>query len=250
MSSVEIDKLDRLVAFLRKKRGEHASIAEVTALAEVMADSLHDFYRLLHTSVHTELKDIVDYIARMRAEIAALRPNDLYRVYIPAAGNELAAVVQVTEAATHSIMERVEAIMSTEISDLATYRAFVNARLIAIIEACSFQDITGQRIAKVAKMLGQIEERIARFAMATHISDTEGLKSEHEGATVGRKHRLMLNGPAAKGEGNGQHDVDFLFDARKPTVTQTEIDKLFARTGDLPREPPDQSRGPSAGLRE
>ncbi len=228
MSSVEIDKLDRLVAFLRKKRGEHASIVEVTALAEVMADALHDFYRMLHTSVHTELKDIGDYIARTRAEIAALRPNELHRVHIPAAGNELSAVVQVTEAATHSIMERAEAIMSADISDLATYRAFVNARLIAVIEACSFQDITGQRIAKVAEMLGQIEQRIAIFAMATRAVDAEGLKSEHEAATVGRKHRLMLNGPAAKGEENGQHDVDFLFDAKKPTVNQAEIDKLFA----------------------
>lgn len=228
MSSVEIDKLDRLVAFLRQKRGEHASIAEVTALAEVMADSMHDFYRMLHTSVHLEMKDIADYIARTRAEIAALRPNELHRMHIPAASNELAVVVQMTEAATHSIMERAEAIMSVEISDLAAYKAFVNARLVAVIEACSFQDITGQRIAKVAEMLGQIEERIARFAMATRAVDAEGLNSNQEAAAAGRKHRLMLNGPAAKGEGNGQVDVDLLLEAKKPRVTQAEIDKLFA----------------------
>jgi chemotaxis protein CheZ len=228
MPSVEIDKLDRLVAFLRKKRGEHASIAEVTALAEVMADSLHDFYRMLHTSVHTELKDIADYIGRTRAEIAALRPNELHRLQIPAARNELAAVVQLAEAATHSIMERAEAVVSAEISDLAAYRAFVNARLVAVIEACSFQDITGQRIAKVAEMLGQIEQRIARFALATRAVDAEGPNSKREAAAAVRKHRLMLNGPAAKGDGNGQRDVDFLLDARKPTVSQTEIDKLFA----------------------
>jgi chemotaxis protein CheZ len=228
MPSVEFDKLDRLVAFLRKKRGEHASIAEVTALAEVMADSMHDFYRLLHTSVHQEMKDIADYIARTRNEIAALRPNELHRLHIPAARNELAAVVQLTEAATHSIMERAEAVMSANIGDLAAYKAFVNARLVAVIEACSFQDISGQRIAKVAELLGQIEQRIARFAVATRVCDAEGLNSGHEAEAAGRKNRLMLNGPAAKGEGNGQVDVDFLLDAKKPTVTQTEIDKLFA----------------------
>lgn len=228
MSSVEIDKLDRLVAFLRKKRGEHASITEVTALAEVMADSLHDFYRLLHTSVHMEMKDIADYITRTRNEIAALRPNELHHLHIPAARNDLAAIVQLTEAATHSIMERAEAIMSANIGDLAAYKAFVNARLVAVIEACSFQDISGQRIAKVAEMLGQIEERIARFAMATRAVDAEGYRTDQEAAAVVRKRQLMLNGPAAKGDGNGQHDVDFLLEARKPTVTQTEIDKLFA----------------------
>jgi len=228
MSSVEIDKLDRLVAFLRKKRGEQVSLAEVTALAEVMADSLHDFYRLLHTSVHQEMKDIADYIGRTRGEIATLRPNELHRVHIPSANNELTVVVQMTEAATNSIMERVEAIISTEISDPAAYKAFVNARLIAVVEACSFQDITGQRIAKVAEMLGQIEQRIARFAMATRVPDTGGLNNEQEAAAAGRKHHLMLNGPAAKGEGNGQHDVDLLLDAKQPTVDQAEIDKLFA----------------------
>ena len=226
MSSVGIDKLDLLVAFLRKKRGEHTSISEVTALAEVMADSLHDFYRLLHTSLHREMKDIADYIARTRDEIAALRPNELHHAHIPAARNELAAIVRVTEGATDSIMERAEAVMSSEIPDLAAYKEFVNARLITVIEACSFQDITGQRIAKVAEMLSQIEQRIAHFAMATRVSDTEELNSEHE-AAAGRKHRLMLNGPAAEGEGNGQHDVDFLLDAKKPTVNQVEIDKLF-----------------------
>ncbi len=228
MSSVGIDKLDLLVAFLRKKHGEHASIAEVTALAEVMADSLHDFYRLLHTSVHREMKDIADYIARTRDEIAALRPNELHHAHIPAARNELAAIVQVTEGATDSIMERAEAVMSAEIPDLAAYKEFVNARLITVIEACSVQDLTGQRIAKVAEMLGQIEQRIAHFAMATRICDAEGLKSEDEAAAAVRKRQLMLNGPAVNGDGNGQHDVDFLFGAKKPTVNQTEIDKLFA----------------------
>jgi len=228
MSSVEIDKLDRLVAFLRKKRGEHASIAEVTALAEVMADSMHDFYRMLHASLHTELKDIAEYIARMRGEIAALRPNELHRVHFPAASSELAVVVQMTEAATNSIMERAEAIMSVEISDLAAYKAFVNARLVAVIETCSFQDITGQRIAKVVEMLGQIEQRIARFAMATRAVDAEGYRSDQEAAAAGRKHQLMLNGPAATGDGNAQHHVDFLLGEGKPTVSQSEIDKLFA----------------------
>lgn len=227
MSPVEVDKLDRLVAFLRKKRGEHASIAEVTALAEVMADSLHDFYRLLHTSVHVEMKDIADYLASTRGEIAALRPNELHRTHFPATRSELAAVVQLTEAAAHSIMERAEAVMSAEISDLDAYKDFVNARLIAVVEACSFQDITGQRIAKVAEMLGQIEERVARFAVATRAVDAEGYRTDQETAAVVRRRKLMLSGPAAMDVGNGQHEVDSLFDGNKSTVNQAEIDKFF-----------------------
>ena len=33
-----------------------------------------------------------------------------------------------------------------------------------VFEACSFQDITGQRIAKVVETLQHIEERVSRFA--------------------------------------------------------------------------------------
>ena len=67
-----------------------------------------------------------------------------------------------------------------------------------------------------------------RFAMATRAVDAEGYRSDQEAAAAGRKHQLMLNGPVATGDGNAQHHVDFLLGEEKPTVSQSEIDKLFA----------------------
>jgi chemotaxis protein CheZ len=99
--------------------------------------------------------------------------------------------------------------------------------MLAVIEACSFQDITGQRIAKVVEVLEQIEKRVARFAAATRVADADGYASEHEAAIAGRRQRLLLHGPADESAGNGQGDVDFLLATKVPTVTQTEIDKLF-----------------------
>jgi chemotaxis protein CheZ len=178
-------------------------------------------------NMQRELQEIGGYIARLKGEIGALRPNELHRVHIPAAGNELSAVVQTTEVATNSIMERAEAVLTVQLTDHAAYRAFVNARMVAVIEACSFQDLTGQRVARVVETLGQIEKRLARFAAATRIADMETV-SEHERANNGRKSRLMLTGPASCGEGHSQAEVDFVLDSRRPTVTQDEIDKLFA----------------------
>jgi chemotaxis protein CheZ len=80
-----------------------------------------------------------------------------------------------------------------------------------IFEACSFQDLTGQRIAKVVETLEHIESRVARFATAVRVEEAAVLMSERELAEVERKRRLLLHGPQAEGKGIGQNDIDQLF---------------------------------------
>ena len=119
MSQENIEKLDRIVAHLKQKRDEQVSLRDTAVLAATMVEALHGYHRSLNSNIERELRDIVGYIARLRQEIVALRPNELHRVHIPAAGNELAAIVQTTEVATNNIMERAEAVMSVELMDLS-----------------------------------------------------------------------------------------------------------------------------------
>src|SRR3546814_15899825 len=99
-----------------------------------------------------------------RAEIAELRPDDINSEHLPAATDELTAIVGSTEQATHTIFEAVEGIealteqMDTEVG------AQVSAAVTSIFEACGFQDITGQRITKVVTALQKIETKIGRGA--------------------------------------------------------------------------------------
>jgi chemotaxis protein CheZ len=86
----------------------------------------------------------------------------------------------------------------------------VEEKMLVIFEACSFQDITGQRIAKVVATLEHIEQRVARFAAAVRATDLGGYLNEVEQARAERRQRLLLNGPARDGEGIGQTDVDRL----------------------------------------
>src|SRR5436305_841014 len=141
-----------------------------------------------------------------------LKPvNDLKNSRIPAAGEELGAIVRATEEATHTIMECAEAVMAADASDPVAYKALVDEKMLVIFEACSFQDITGQRIAKVVETLQHIEERVSRFANVVQAKDINGFLTESERARAERKEKLLLHGPQLAGAGVDQSKVDELF---------------------------------------
>jgi chemotaxis protein CheZ len=172
---------------------------------------LQTFFSTLDTTVYRELREIATYINDMKAEIGALQANELKESHIPAAGQELGAIVKATEEATNSIMECAETVMAADARDPAAYKALVDAQMMRVFEACSFQDITGQRIAKVVETLQQIEQRVSRFVEAMRAKDLSGFIDEQERNRAERKNRFMLNGPAREGEGIAQAQVDQIF---------------------------------------
>ena len=160
-----------------------------------------------------ELASVADYIGHMKREIAALKPNELSRDRIPSANDELGSVVQATASATHTIMSAAEEILGAgDVSDKA-YRALVETRVLEIFEACSFQDITGQRIGRVLEALGQLEKRLDRFAKAVTVRDSAETTSDPEEALrQARREVLLLNGPQDEAVAIKQDDIDALFD--------------------------------------
>lgn len=155
-----------------------------------------------------ELLDIADYIANLRDAIALLRANELTRDRLPMVHEELSEVVAATAGATNSIMGTAEAILG--LAEGPDYRAEVEARIYDIFESCAFQDITGQRIAKVAEAMSQLEGRLARFSTAVKARDASGVDdSEVERRT--RSETLLLNGPQVGGPATAQDAIDALF---------------------------------------
>jgi len=204
-------RLDRITDFVKEKRGEDVALADVVALAEITASSLQAFFSTVDTVVYRELREIADYIAAMRAEISALQFHELKETRIPAAGQELDAIVKATEQATNAIMSCAEAVMATDASDVEQFKALVDAKMLDIFEACSFQDITGQRIAKVVETLEHIETRVARLTALVVAEDIPGPLTDAERASAERKQRLILHGPQLDGEGVDQSEVDLMF---------------------------------------
>jgi chemotaxis protein CheZ len=109
-----------------------------------------------------------------------------------------------------------EAVMGADANDQAGYKALVDEKMMVIFEACSFQDITGQRIAKVVETLQHIEQRVARFAEVMKASDFTGYMTDEERTRAARKEKNLLNGPQLAGEGIDQAFVDDMFAPTAP----------------------------------
>jgi chemotaxis protein CheZ len=79
-----------------------------------------------------------------------------------------------------------------------------------VFEACSFQDITGQRVGRVAKSITFVEERVEMLKQllgAQELAEVEVVPGEEIS-----EEDALLNGPQLDGEGLSQDNIDGLFD--------------------------------------
>ncbi|MCF8468717.1 MAG: protein phosphatase CheZ [Sneathiella sp.] len=160
--------------------------------------------------LHQDCQDLANFILAARTEIAEIRPNDLKQEKLPRAGKELDAIVEATENATNQIMTATESIMSAKVTDADV----VNDACMQIFEACSFQDITGQRISKVVATLNYIEEYMTKLTKAWgHKVDTPTVDEDE--IDVADDEAYLLDGPALNGEGVDQQYIDTIFDEEK-----------------------------------
>jgi chemotaxis protein CheZ len=211
MAKAKKAHFDEMQSFARAQTSSEPSFAEVMKLAALAAESMQSFCESMDATTYKELRDIARYIENMKQEIGVFQVNDLKESRIPAAGQELDAIIKATEDATNTIMENAEALMAADASDPKAYQTLVNDRIMKIFEACSFQDITGQRVAKVVETLQMIEARVGRFAEAVQAKDVQGFLDEREAAREKRKEKLMLHGPQLAGKGIDQKKVDDMF---------------------------------------
>jgi chemotaxis protein CheZ len=196
---------DRL-AEIRANRpnAEPQLVSEVVrAVLTTMSDdlSIHDTAMLL------EVEALGQTIANAKAEIAALRVDDITGSHIPFATDELDAIVAHTAAATDAILESCEmldAVGETLAGDQAGKLQDATTR---IYEACSFQDITGQRITKIVGALKTIEEKVAKI-VATFGHKTSGLTLPPP--ETPNPETELLNGPQLPRQAMDQSDIDKL----------------------------------------
>ena len=104
-------------------------------------------------------------------------------------------------------MQAVDDIMALPQASVEEYRAAVEEQCSAVIVACSFQDLTGQRINKIVEMLLRLEGKVATLHDLLGDGKDE-LQDEPEDELGGQD---LLNGPAAPGEGIDQSAIDALF---------------------------------------
>lgn len=164
--------------------------------------------------IYEELLELRHIIETLRAEIGASRPHEGL-AHFPQAQDELDAVVSATETATNSIMDACENIQTETAKAAPEVQAAIDVHIMRIFEACSFQDITGQRIAKVTRSLKEIETKLQ--AILANFADDLPQHAERHQVAVSRTDDTrpdahLLNGPQLNGHGISQADIDKLLE--------------------------------------
>ena len=194
---------------LRQAHGDMIATRDIVEVVESMVSAMHVELRKSSDSIGTELNTIMNFITVAKLEIAAIRPHALSASEIPSATDELDAVVLHTEAAAGAIMDCADELVSIAApleNDLKEKLQGLSTR---IYEASSFQDITGQRVTKVVRLLKEIEIRLAQLAVV--FGDTKISNINKYSSATGDEQ--LLNGPQLHQDIDTQQNIDALFDS-------------------------------------
>jgi len=164
-----------------------------------------------------QLNGLLRYIQRVRMEIAAISNPADEEYHFNSMGDQLDAIVMATEKATDRIMAAME--RNDDLIDKLreTVKGKAEAKLLDkisdngkdVFEACSFQDITGQRVGKVVKSITYVEERVNALVDVWGKEELDKIEIEAEEKTEDEK---LLAGPQLEGKGLSQSEIDALFD--------------------------------------
>ena len=165
----------------------------------------------------TELVGLFHYIQRVRQEIAALHKPAESDHGFASISEQLDAIVKATAEATNTIMaameenENIVAEVKKGIPDkaLAAKLDKITDNAAAVFEACTFQDITGQRINKVAKSLAYVEKHISVLINVWGRDELEKIEVEPDKEKTADE--KLLAGPQLEGRGATQDEIDKLF---------------------------------------
>lgn len=196
---------------------------EVTEIVRNILGSMDGDISATDLRLYKEVVDLAKYIETAKQEIAALQPAEIRDEHIRSATDELDAVIGATEKATFAIFDACDAIGAIAGQSEAAAAAQLNDQITKIYEACNFQDITGQRIAKVVRTLKHIESKVDMIVAAfgsevrqNHAPRLAKLAAEdaeaahYEPMSAAEADQQLLHGPQLPGNAMDQDEIDRL----------------------------------------
>ncbi len=173
----------------------------------------------LDRKLHSEVRSLIQYITRLREEIARIAREQDDQTTFDGMADRLDAIVESTAEATHSILNAMEEIdgaveklrahpKAAEIDALCDQ---ISEKSMAAMEACSFQDLTGQRISRIVGSLKFVEQRVNAMAEIYGREDILDLGKDMEGAPEQVDGGVVLDGPQRAEDAISQDEIDSLF---------------------------------------
>ena len=193
------------------RRNRHADTRLVLQAIERLEHSIAQRAMTIESDrMHLDLVDMMNAITRTKAEIAALKPGGEHAGRIVEASNELDAIVETTAKATSDILaaaERIQEIAWTmrEQGIEASICDLLDSNTSEVYTACSFQDLTGQRIRKVIQVFRFLEARIDAMIRIWRLDDLELVPADNTVVEAS-----LVNGPARPVQDLQQQAIDDL----------------------------------------
>ncbi len=151
----------------------------------------------------SEIASLRESLTALRAVVGDLAPRLMGAERLPAAQAEIAAIRREADDGVARILSSAEAILAAPDGGASD----VHNHAIAILEACGFHDLVGQRLRKVAGILGTLEARLNMVAGCAGVVDAE----EAETASERLCREQTIHGPALNGPDVLQSEIDVLF---------------------------------------
>lgn len=195
----------------REQKGE-LGLEDVGEIFMNMAASLSPNAGPVDSFVHHEIANLAKYIDDAKKEIFSIQTNNKAEDAIFDASQNLDEVIKATEEATNTIMDAADAVQNAANGVGGEKEQQIMDATTRIYDACTFQDITGQRITKVIRLLATIEESIGKlndlFGSEPEMIPNNSMKSGE--IILPKDDKDLLNGPQLSGNGTSQDDIDKL----------------------------------------
>ena len=203
-----------LSEYARRNRNADTALV-LTAVERIEAAMRRDREAIAQDRFRLNIMEMAKAISRTKEEIAAIQPDPEHHGRIEEATEELDAIVAATERATSDILAAAEQVQEVawtmrEQGLDAGICDQLDGRATDIYTACSFQDLTGQRISKVVAAMRYLERRINAM-IDIWSGDESGEDADHK-----PKKDPLVNGPARPGHGLDQADVDEMMSNETP----------------------------------
>lgn len=197
----------------REKKGD-ITLQDVGSIFINMASSLNPTNSVADNFVHQEIAKLAQYIGDAKNEIFAIQTNAKAEDAIVDASMHLEEVVKATEQATNAIMDAADAVQAAASGVGGEKEQKIIDATTVIYDACTFQDITGQRIRKVITLLENIEDRVSKlnnlFGTAPDIVTENNATKDPAKIVLPEDDKDLLNGPQLASNASSQADIDAL----------------------------------------
>lgn len=194
--------------------------------------------------LYGELGELAMFINETKKSLKTFDAAKITEKDLPAASDQLEGIVEATEDATNQILtaaetmledqERIRKIMEelkgikfskeskgkektdAALGELEALYQSNNAKLMDVMSACNFQDLTGQRIQKIITLVHGVESKIMKMILTFNIKkqektgDLDDEKIVKEKDMLAKIEEMELKGPKRKGEAVSQNEVDDL----------------------------------------